>query len=192
MPHQTQSSTPFAASTPRSAGGFDLGEPIFTYYIRRRDGERPLAMLCAFVAALTLGLTFWSIHRTSDWRPFAFYSVFCLFSVICGTILTMQWRNDRLIAYREGLVHSNWRDRKSFFRWDEVDRVTSKRRPYNYRLILEIGSDQRFVIHADFPNHEEVFAACIDRLAAVGRPLIVDELDDEPDANASVVDPKSV
>ena len=144
---------------------------LFTYYVRRRDGERPLAICGGVVAVLTLYLALKAATSTSDWRPLGFYGVFCILSLISAVILTLQWKNDELVATEAGLTHFDWRRRPVDYSWTQITHAVEVSRPGNRRLILSVDGPRALVIHDDFPGYSAVAEACREQLARVGREV---------------------
>lgn len=145
--------------------------PIFSYFIRRRDGERPLAICAILVSLLTLYLAVDAALHAQDWRPVAFYAGFCICTLAAAVLLGMQWRNDELLGTSEGLVHYDWRRRRTDYNWSEVTRGVEQDRPDNRRCTLNIGDRRVFVLHADYPGYQDAVEACRQKLAQLGRTL---------------------
>lgn len=149
--------------------GFETGEPLlFTYAMRRRDGERPLGIVSAVVVFLTSYLAATAFTKTHDWRPVLFYSVFCLLALAASVILALQWTNDRLVATADSLEHFDWLLRKRSFAWSDVADATEKIHTDYRRLILNTRNGRTFVIHGDVSEYPTILQVCGERLARYG------------------------
>ncbi|MCA1595221.1 MAG: hypothetical protein LC772_02175 [Chloroflexi bacterium] len=148
-----------------------VGAPSFSYYVRRRDGERPLAICSLVVSLMTLGLAVHAIAHGHDWRPVAFYGIFWAASLAAAVLLGMQWRNDELVGGPEGLTHFDWRRRRREYGWGEVSRAVVQDRTENRRFTLYIGDSRSFVLHADYPGYQSAVEVCAEGLATRGIPI---------------------
>lgn len=153
--------------------GSSVESPLLVY-LRRRDGERPLGIVAAFVVLLTLDLDVTAILRTHDWRPVAFYSAFCILAAAAAIILALQWRNENLLIGVQGLLHHDWLRRSTLYSWADVTSAIERRRPGNTRLLLQIRKTRNFVLHEDWPPFPTAVLVCKERLAAIGTDVVED------------------